>query len=120
MNTFTSYLNTTAIMNQLGIIGPVNYSETLGVINLRSADLSLNLFSDGTLIIRGGKEKIEKELELILSLIKWASECIGCGICISQCVNSAIKLNENRSWIDQKLCNHCRACLEKCPIIKYA
>ena len=113
------YLDTVPIINQLGIISPMKYSETLGVISLRSADLSLNLFSDGTLTIRGAKDKVEKDLELILSLIKRANECIGCGNCISQCVNKAITLNENRSWIDPKLCNHCRACLEKCPIIKY-
>jgi len=114
------YLNTTAIMNQLGIIGSVNYSETLGVINLRSADLSLNLFSDGTLIIRGGKEKIEENLEVILSLIKRANECIGCGICISQCLKKALTLKDKRIWVNHQLCDHCRACLEKCSIIKYA
>jgi phosphoadenosine phosphosulfate reductase len=113
------YLDTTAIMNQLGIIGSVNYSETLGVINLRSADLSLNLFSDGTLIIRGGKEKIEENLEVILSLIKRANECIGCGICISQCLKKALTLKDERIWVNHQLCDHCRACLEKCSIIKY-
>jgi len=114
------YLDINAIMNQLGIVGSVKYSESLGIINLRSADLSLNLFSDGTIILRGVKDEIEENLKLILSLIKRAHECIGCGLCISQCTKQALTIKADRIWVNHQLCDHCQMCLEKCSIIKYA
>lgn len=41
--------------------------------------------------------------------------CIGCGICVKQCENKAITLENNRATIDPEKCTGCGACAEKCP-----
>ncbi|MHA1650725.1 MAG: phosphoadenosine phosphosulfate reductase domain-containing protein [Candidatus Helarchaeota archaeon] len=113
------YLHFTDIANHLSILGKVKYSSELGIISLRADNLSLNLFSDGTITIRGTKERLAQNLPLIKSLIKRANECIGCGICISLCPNDALFLKNQKIKVG-KNCNGCLSCLEKCPVLKYS
>ncbi len=113
------YLKTNHIINQFKILGRVKYSQELGIISLQTNNFILNLFSDGTITIRGHKENLEKSSQIIIALIKRANECIGCGICISSCPESALSLKYHKIWIDEKLCKSCKACLEICPVIKY-
>ena len=41
--------------------------------------------------------------------------CIGCGICVKQCEQGAIKLEENHAKIDVLKCISCGKCEAKCP-----
>ncbi|NVM28301.1 MAG: phosphoadenosine phosphosulfate reductase family protein [Candidatus Helarchaeota archaeon] len=113
------YLKAENVANQLGILGKVKYGQDLGVTSLRTTEFSFNLFSDGTITIRGSKEKLEKNLQIILSLIKRANECIGCGICIPSCPETALSLKDQKIWVNTSGCNGCQACFEVCPILKY-
>jgi len=113
------YLDYSRIANMLQIIGTAKYSQELGVISLRPHNFTLNLFSDGTLTIRGSnKEQIEKQLSVILALIKRANECIGCSLCIPTCPENALVLKEQKIWVKSN-CKNCLICLEVCPVLKY-
>lgn len=41
--------------------------------------------------------------------------CIGCGICVKNCEEKAIKVENYAAVIDQSLCKGCGKCAEKCP-----
>ena len=41
--------------------------------------------------------------------------CIGCGICVKQCEQGAITLENNLSRVDPEKCIGCGKCVEKCP-----
>ena len=41
--------------------------------------------------------------------------CIGCGLCIKQCVYGAIEVKNKVATIDATLCVGCGQCYEKCP-----
>lgn len=41
--------------------------------------------------------------------------CIGCGICVKQCEEGAITVENNIAHIDQSKCTGCGKCAEKCP-----
>ena len=41
--------------------------------------------------------------------------CIACGICVKNCPNEAIKLENNVAVIDYSKCTNCGTCMEKCP-----
>lgn len=41
--------------------------------------------------------------------------CIGCGICVRNCQNSAVKVENFNATIDFDACVNCGACAEKCP-----
>ncbi len=112
------YLHRENIANHLSILGDVKNSPSLGVISLRAKNLSLNIFSDGTITIRGEREALEKMQGVIISLITRANDCIGCGICIPFCSENALYLKDQKIWVN-KNCNACFKCLENCPVLKY-
>ena len=41
--------------------------------------------------------------------------CIGCGICVKNCPNQAIKVENFHAIIDYEKCTGCGICKEKCP-----
>lgn len=41
--------------------------------------------------------------------------CIGCGICVKNCPNQAVKVENFHAVIDQEKCSGCGVCAEKCP-----
>jgi pyruvate formate lyase activating enzyme len=50
--------------------------------------------------------------------IQWVgSSCIGCGICVKTCPESALAQMEKGIIINRSLCNGCGLCTEACPTI---
>ena len=41
--------------------------------------------------------------------------CIGCGICVRNCPNEAVKVVDFHAVIDQEKCTGCGVCAKKCP-----
>ncbi|MEM7554840.1 MAG: 4Fe-4S binding protein [Cyanobacteria bacterium P01_A01_bin.84] len=56
---------------------------------------------------------------------KITTKCISCDLCISQCPTKAIKIVDERRWIDPNLCTNCvgsihnvAQCTASCPTFK--
>ncbi len=41
--------------------------------------------------------------------------CIGCGICVKNCPNDAVRVEDFHAIIDREKCTGCGICAEKCP-----
>ncbi len=41
--------------------------------------------------------------------------CIGCGLCVKDCSNGAIILEDKKAKVNLKLCNECSHCVAVCP-----
>jgi len=42
--------------------------------------------------------------------------CIGCGICVRNCPEKCITMEDNLARIDNSRCTRCGVCVEKCPV----
>jgi NAD-dependent dihydropyrimidine dehydrogenase PreA subunit len=45
-----------------------------------------------------------------------SGRCTGCGACVEQCRQEAIRLVDGLAGIDQAKCTACEACLDACPV----
>ncbi|MDI6889162.1 MAG: 4Fe-4S binding protein [Methanocellales archaeon] len=43
------------------------------------------------------------------------SMCVGCGVCVNECLLGAISLNDEIASVDETLCTECGACIDACP-----
>ena len=41
--------------------------------------------------------------------------CVGCGVCVDECPNGAIRLCGDVATLSPALCDDCGACVEVCP-----
>ena len=58
-----------------------------------------------------GKKKYES---ILYKMISRAAYCVGCGVCESQCVRGAIRIDRNGyAKIDDSICVHCYNCIKK-------
>ena len=48
-------------------------------------------------------------------LMYYPDKCIGCGSCLSVCMNKAIELRDDEIHFDENNCNNCLKCTEVCP-----
>ncbi|MBD3252538.1 DUF362 domain-containing protein [Candidatus Pacearchaeota archaeon] len=60
---------------------------------------------------RAGKLHIHSNVSPFINVEK----CKGCGVCIENCKNNAIKLINNKSEIDREKCTRCAVCIAVCP-----
>ncbi len=105
----------------VNIMGPVNADPETGGISVRPegwpmARDMVEVFPDGTLIIRGTDPRsLEKSNGMFLSIVKRASRCTGCSICVARCPRGALRIQEGHVRLDEELCEHCGSCLGPCP-----
>lgn len=85
--------------------------------NWRMKRPAIEIYRDGTMVIRGGDEEEIRDLERrFVSVLKRAAGCVGCQICIGRCEKRAIELDDQgRITIDDSRCVHCGMCLGPCP-----
>lgn len=50
-----------------------------------------------------------------VAMKKCDTACIGCMLCVKNCNNEAVKVEQFNATIDQSKCVSCGACFEKCP-----
>ncbi|HEY9245495.1 MAG TPA: phosphoadenosine phosphosulfate reductase family protein, partial [Candidatus Methanoperedens sp.] len=101
----------------LRVIGDISSVE--GLILVQHGDENLHVYASGTVVARGRDE--ERTRELIGSAekaIKRALSCTGCGICIGQCTEHAVSLNQTARINDK--CTHCGRCTPACPVVKFS
>ena len=44
------------------------------------------------------------------------NECVGCGGCIDLCPMTAMRLVNDKAFVDAELCSECGTCTEVCPL----
>ncbi len=116
-------VNWDILINLLNIMGEVKEIEgTRGweVLERSGSEKRsiLDIFSDGTLILKGKDEEEIGHRETILrSLSMRGTGCIGCGICVGRCPVGALELKGDGGYvmIDPGVCTHCGSCLGPCP-----
>ena len=74
-----------------------------GIIELRTKNESVNVMCKSH--ARG------PEVKKVCSI-----GCIGCGICVRNCPEKCITMEDNLARIDNSRCTRCGVCVEKCPV----
>ncbi len=107
------------LLNMIGGIKPMEGVPGYDVIppNWTMKRPAVELYEDGTVVLRGRDERAIKDLERkLVSVLKRHSGCVGCGICLGMCPSSALSLAEDgKVALDSTRCVHCGSCLGPCP-----
>lgn len=46
-----------------------------------------------------------------------ADECTACGICVDNCPNTVLDLNDDVAFVsNEEACDACGSCVEECPM----
>jgi phosphoadenosine phosphosulfate reductase len=108
---FSSGIDLDRVSELLGIFGQTKLSEDLGVLRVKSGFNSINLFSSGSLVIRGENEKqIEQLAEKVARAVTRAMFCQACGSCVPQCEHDALFLKNDKISVNETKCTHCLKC----------
>ncbi|MGA1820042.1 MAG: phosphoadenosine phosphosulfate reductase family protein [Thermoplasmatota archaeon] len=107
----------------LNILGSVEVDRGTGGVSVTPNGWgmkrkALEVFPDGTLVMRGPDVKALRKLQTdLVSVIKRAMGCIGCSICAGRCPSDALEVDAGggRIRLEPALCRHCSACLGPCP-----
>lgn len=62
-------------------------------------------------VVRCNSHDKGKEVKAVCS-----AGCIGCTLCVRNCPNEAITMDNNVAHINPELCTNCGTCVEKCPV----
>lgn len=93
------------------IFGKSAFSEELGALRIKAGDNTINLFSSGSLVIRGSDEKrIENLTKQFERMVRRAMFCQACESCIPQCNQEALLIRNGRVAVDESKCTHCLKC----------
>ncbi|MFW3146234.1 MAG: phosphoadenosine phosphosulfate reductase family protein [Thermoplasmatota archaeon] len=105
----------------LDIFGEVEEDPETGGLSVRPPGWNmsravLEVYPDGTLVVRGeDNRQLERNVEVLASLVLRSLQCIGCSICAGRCPENALSVAGGRVQLDTGLCIHCRRCLGPCP-----
>ncbi len=114
---FSEGLDLNRLSEVLSIFGETKLSEELGALRIKYAENTINLFSSGSLVIRGDKEdRVDALSKQVERAVRRALLCQACGTCIPQCEHDALSLKDGRVTVDSSKCTHCLKCdLWPCP-----
>lgn len=108
---FSSGIDLNRVSKVFPIFGKTRISEELGALRTTAGKNSIALFSSGSVVIRGEKEKsVEKLTEQMERALKRALFCQACGSCVPQCEHGALNLDDGKISVDDKVCTNCLKC----------
>ncbi len=108
---FSGGLDLTRVSNLLPIFGPTKISEEIGALRTKAKNGSINLFTSGSVVIRGEDEdSISKLTEMMNRAVKRAMFCQACGTCVAQCEHEALILKDDGIAVDEDKCVNCLQC----------
>ncbi|MFW9770154.1 MAG: phosphoadenosine phosphosulfate reductase family protein [Candidatus Thorarchaeota archaeon] len=115
---FSSGIDLNRVSKLFPIFGKTKLSEELGALRTSAGENSIALFSSGSVVIRGDKEKsVERLTDQIERAMKRALFCQACGSCIPQCEHGALNLDDGRLAVDEEKCTNCLKCDNwPCPV----
>jgi phosphoadenosine phosphosulfate reductase len=102
-----------SVVNVLGMLGSVKYSESLGTAILETENGRCTVFANGHLLVVAPKEKANNVLMRVVETILRVQMCTRCKICEKGCQRRAITVKETVS-VDEKMCNRCEKCFRGC------
>ena len=107
-------------MGMLLPVGHVSYME--GIASVLQGEDRAQIFASGNVTARSDTEDKAKKLMRGVELsIRRAIKCMGCGVCVGRCSRNVIKVKKKQKMaIVGEGCNHCGACIEVCPVVKFA
>ncbi|MBD3405902.1 MAG: phosphoadenosine phosphosulfate reductase family protein [Candidatus Lokiarchaeota archaeon] len=108
---FSEGIDLERIANIAPIFGKTNLSEELGALRIVSGGTTINLFSSGSLVIRGNDEnEIENLTKQFERATTRAIFCQSCESCIPQCKHEALIIRDGRIAVDTSMCVQCLEC----------
>lgn len=100
----------------LGIIGDTNSID--GVILAQRGEDNVHVYASGTVVARGKDKAAAVQLiGLAEKTLRRALSCTGCGVCVGQCTERAIRV-DGTARINGN-CTHCGKCTWACPVVKF-
>ena len=108
------------VVNILGTLGEVRYSEDMGVAIVRRDQLTAKLFESGQIVVTGPRpDTVRPFLQEVVGVVLRAARCTKCGLCAKSCRKNAIFVREAPE-VDLGKCDRCGRCARSCVLVKYA
>jgi phosphoadenosine phosphosulfate reductase len=108
---FSSGIDLIRASEIMSIFGKTKVSEEMGALRTTAGENTINLFSSGSLVIRGENEhEIELLTNQVERAIKRALFCQACGSCVPQCTQNALNLEKGKISVDDSKCINCLEC----------
>lgn len=102
-----------AVAGALRMLGEVKYEEDLGAAVVKTDYGRATAFANGHIMIIAGKLEAEELLRRVSETILRVQMCTRCRICIKNCNQKAITVNDTIT-VDETKCNHCGKCASGC------
>ncbi|MFW9869060.1 MAG: phosphoadenosine phosphosulfate reductase family protein [Candidatus Thorarchaeota archaeon] len=116
---FSSGVDLNRVSKLFPIFGKTRVSEELGALRTSVGANSIALFSSGSVVVRGDKEKFVSQLtDQMQRALKRALFCQACGSCVPQCEHGALNLDDGKISVDEEKCTNCLKC-DKWPCPTY-
>ncbi|MFW9925922.1 MAG: phosphoadenosine phosphosulfate reductase family protein [Candidatus Thorarchaeota archaeon] len=114
---FSSGVDLNRVSKLFPIFGKTRLSEELGALRTSDGENSIALFSSGSVVVRGDKEKsVSRLADQMERALKRALFCQACGSCVPQCEHGALNLDEGKISVDEEKCTNCLKCNKwPCP-----
>jgi len=108
------------IVNLLGTVGEVRFSEDMGLAIVRRDQLSAKVFESGQIVATGPRpETVRPFLLEVVGAVLRAARCSRCLLCVKACRRNAIRVMQLPE-VDPNRCDRCGRCARSCVLVKYA
>lgn len=108
---FSSGIDLNRVSKVFPIFGKTRLSEELGALRTTVDENSIALFSSGSVVVRGEKEKsVDMLVSQMERALKRALFCQACGSCVPQCDHGALNLDESKVSVNEENCTNCLKC----------
>jgi phosphoadenosine phosphosulfate reductase len=118
---FSGLGNLDKFVNNSAVLGDVKYSDELNALRIQMTHpprVNVNLFAGGSFTVRGPTSKeVTEGTRLLIQTTQRIVQCTGCGICVQQCPQNAISLQNDQFTVDLLTCTHCQQCISYCPLV---
>jgi phosphoadenosine phosphosulfate reductase len=103
----------------LKTVGKVKLSEEFEIALVKNREGTVKVFGGGQVIATAATEGAAKKLfESGVKAILKAQMCTRCNICVKNCPQRAIKIEDSPVIIEER-CNQCGRCTEACVVAHY-
>jgi len=107
------------VAETLKTVGYVKHSPEFEIAIVKDKECTIKVFGGGQIVATGPtSEKTTRFFERAVKAYLKAQLCTRCGICVKQCRQKAIRI-EDSPVVDQERCTQCGRCDEACVVAHY-